>query len=230
MYLKQPPKILTLYHQLLKAYGPQHWWPAESRFEIMLGAILTQNTNWTNVEKAIQQLKRNRCLTAKTIIKTPLNQLAAYIKSSGYYNQKAQRLKYFCEWYLGQGKYKNLQRVPTAILREALLALHGVGEETADDILLYAFDRPVFVIDAYTRRLLQRIGLITGKESYATLQKLFEESLPHDTKLFAEYHGLIVQHAKQHCRKVPICGDCVLRKVCVVGQYSNKKQGDLIQS
>ncbi|RDI48592.1 endonuclease III domain-containing protein [Aquicella lusitana] len=206
-------KLNTLYKQLRETYGPQSWWPAENRFEIMVGAILTQNTNWTNVEKAIHQLKQNNCLSPEAIHALPEARLAGYIKSSGYYNQKARRLKLFCQWYLEQGGYKKLKRHATPALRQMLLDLHGIGNETADDILLYAFDRPVFVIDAYTHRLLQRTGL-TGKLNYEEAQIHFHQALPPDEKLFSEYHALIVQHAKHACRKVPLCGQCSLKRTC----------------
>lgn len=200
---------------MLKRYGPQHWWPADSRFEVMLGAILTQNTAWINVERAIHNLKDNNCLDAQCIIELPHDALAQLIRPSGYFNIKAKRLKSFCDWYVSSGGYEKLKHLKTAALRKRLLAVNGIGPETADDILLYAFNRQVFVVDAYTHRIFQRLGVLEGGESYAAVQQLFGSKLQQEPlKVFNEYHALIVQHAKQACRKKPLCNECCLSRLC----------------
>ncbi len=200
--------------ELYKAYGEQHWWHADSTYEIMLGAILVQNTSWSNVELAIKQLKNNISLTPEAIIATSDEQLAKWIHSSGFFNVKTKRLKDFTQWYLDQGSFAVLDKLDTVDLREQLLQVRGIGKETADDILLYAFERPVFVIDAYTRRLFYRLGLINGDEPYDELQHLIELSLDLDVGLFNEYHALIVRHSKERCRKKPLCDGCPLDAIC----------------
>ncbi len=206
--------LLSVYKKLHAIHGPQDWWPGDTPFEIMVGAILTQNTAWTNVEKAIANLKRARALSPQKILTTPQPMLARWLKPSGYFNVKARRLRAYCLWLMQQGGIKQLAKMSTPELRAALLSVHGIGPETADDILLYAFDRPVFVIDAYTRRLFQRLGLIEGKEAYETLRALFESTLKTDVALFNEYHALIVIHAKDTCRKRPLCAECCLAGAC----------------
>ncbi len=207
--------IPEVYRRLYAANGKQHWWPGDSRFEIMVGAVLTQNTSWSNVERAIANLKRARALTPESIVRAPQQRLAAWLKPSGYFNIKARRLKSLCRWLIAQGGVRALARQSTDTLRHALRAVHGIGPETADDILLYAFDRPVFVIDAYTRRIFARLGLIRGDEGYETLRNLFESSLPLDARLFNEYHALIVRHGKDICRKRPRCTACCLAGSCL---------------
>ncbi len=207
-------RLLSVYRRLYGAHGPQHWWPGDSPFEIMVGAVLTQNTAWSNVERAMANLKQARALTPQAIAAAPHRQLAAWLKPSGYFNIKASRLRAFCEWLLQQGGVTTLRRWPTAKLRAALLAVHGIGPETADDILLYAFRRPVFVIDAYTRRILSRLGMIAGDEPYEALREMFESRLGADETLFNEYHALIVAHAKDICRPRPRCGECCLGTLC----------------
>jgi len=212
--------LIQVYRTLYDSYGPQGWWPADSPFEIMIGAILTQNTAWSNVEKAINNLKGNNALSPDSIINTPHQQLAEWLLPSGYYNIKSERLKQFCHWYIKNGELEALNKLATKPLRESLLQVKGIGPETADDILLYAFRRPVFVIDAYTRRLFLRLQLITGEEPYEKLRQYFESELSDNDnidKLFNEYHALIVMHAKQHCKKQPDCADCPLRSNCEVG-------------
>ncbi len=207
-------RLMAVYRRLHAAHGPQHWWPGDSPFEIMVGAVLTQNTAWTNVEKAIVNLKTAEALSPQVIAATPHRRLAAWLKPSGYFNVKAQRLRALCQWLIRNGGVQRIARLPTETLRAELLQVHGIGPETADDILLYAFHRPVFVIDAYTRRLFQRLGLIQGDEGYETLRGLFEKSLATDTQLFNEYHALIVVHAKNVCRKRPTCIACKLGPLC----------------
>ncbi len=208
--------LQQLFDRLLAAYGPQHWWPGDTPFEIMVGAILTQNTAWGNVEKAIANLKDNQALDPSTLVETPHDRLAAWLKPSGYFNIKATRLRNFCRWYLAQGGFEALADWPTAELRHGLLSVKGVGPETADDMLLYAFERPVFVIDAYTRRLFSRLGLLDGEAGYETLRHQVETALPADVALFNEFHALIVRHAKEACRKRPLCEACPLAADCRV--------------
>jgi endonuclease-3 related protein len=214
------PNLRAVYRRLEAAYGRQHWWPGDSRFEIMVGAVLTQNTAWTNVERAIANLKRARALTPETIVAAPHARLAAWLKPSGYFNIKARRLKSMCRWLIGQGGVRVLARMNTHDLRAALIAVHGIGPETADDIALYAFNRPVFVIDAYTRRIFTRLGLVKGDEGYEHLRHWFETELGPDVAVFNEYHALIVKHGKDVCRKRPRCGDCRLLPYCGYGQGS----------
>ncbi len=206
--------LTTVYDALYGSYGPQHWWPGETPFEIMVGAVLTQNTAWTNVEKAIANLVAHDRLDADRIVAARKDQLANWLRPSGYFNVKAERLKNFCCWYLDAGGYKCLSGLKTDELRLSLLGVNGVGPETADDILLYAFGRPVFVIDAYTRRLFSRLGLFTGDEPYDVMRLAIEKALGPDAGLFNEYHALVVRHAKQVCRPRPVCDTCVLRPRC----------------
>ena len=207
--------IGSVYASLLRHWGPQHWWPGDTRFEIMVGAVLTQNTAWSNVERAIANLRAHRALSARAILATPMPRLAEWLRPSGYFNVKAQRLRAMCAWYREHAR--RAPRMPTDALRHALLAVHGIGPETADDILLYAFERPVFVIDAYTRRLFRRLGLIQGDEGYESLRALFERRLARRANrvaVFNEYHALIVRHAKEICRTKPRCDACCLRRRC----------------
>lgn len=208
-------KLLTLYESLLTWYGRQAWWPADSAFEVMIGAILTQNTNWLNVEKALARLKQRTSLEAEVLLNVSTADLESCLKPSGYFRMKTQRLQNYCRWYLAQGAYHGLDQLSTPELREQLLKVQGIGPETADDILLYAFNRPVFVIDAYTRRLLQRLALIQGHEKYEYCRQLFESQLPKNVELYKQYHALIVMHAKQHCKKSqPVCHTCQLEPIC----------------
>ena len=210
----RPLRFKTVYNRLFRAYGPQHWWPGDTPFEIMVGAILTQNTAWTNVEKAIANLVAKDKLHPRAIVNARHDHLANWLRPSGYFNIKAQRLKSFCRWYLGTGEFDGLDRLDTRELRAALLGVNGVGPETADDILLYAFNRPVFVIDAYTRRLFTRLGRFAGEEGYEVMRQAFEQALDEDVSLFKEYHALIVRHAKEVCRVWPACGQCSLVRDC----------------
>jgi endonuclease-3 related protein len=210
-------KFMQVFDRLYAAYGPQQWWPGDTPFEIMVGAVLTQNTSWTNVERGIENLKTNRALHPQTIIDTHHKRLASWLKPVGYFNVKAKRLKNYCSWYLAEGELKQLSRLETELLRENLLSVNGVGPETADDILLYAFERPVFVIDAYTRRLFARLGYVAGDEDYETLRQIFEKELNRQTEkvpLFNEYHALIVNHAKYFCKTKPACAACCLKSIC----------------
>ena len=213
----RPPTLKSVYQALSASHGPQHWWPGDTPFEVMVGAILTQNTAWTNVEKAIANLVAHDRLAAGKIVAARHDHLANWLRPSGYFNVKATRLKNFCRWYLAAGGFRTLSRMDTAELRLALLSINGVGPETADDILLYAFERPVFVIDAYTRRLFSRLDLFAGTESYDSLRIAIESVLGPDVALFNEYHALIVRHAREVCRVRPRCSRCVLRGRCRTG-------------
>jgi len=202
--------LLRLYDRLFEAYGPQGWWPAETAFEMMVGAVLTQNTAWTNVEKAIYRLKQGNNLTLSTLTGLKLEELSQLIRPSGYFNIKAQRLKNLCQWLNEQGGIDALKSLATEELRPALLSVNGIGPETADDILLYAFARPVFVIDTYTRHLLKKQRLIKGNEDYETLRQCFEVALDPEPVLFNEYHALIVRHAKEKCTNIEACKHCYI--------------------
>lgn len=215
--------LKKIYNALYRYHGPQDWWPGDSPFEIMVGAVLTQNTAWVNVERAINNLLEADALSAETILEAHPTRLASWLKPSGYFNIKAKRLKNYCRWYLQNDAYPALCKWSTEALRTGLLSVNGVGPETADDILLYAFDRPVFVIDAYTRRLFKRLGMIEGEEGYEGLRRFFESGLKNSTervRLFNEYHALIVIHAKDFCKTRPVCNECCLAGVCQVGPVS----------
>jgi endonuclease III related protein len=207
------PVLRDYYDTLLRAHGGQNWWPARTRFEVIVGAILTQNTSWTNVERAIVALRREKVLSVRSLEEIPEDVLAELIRSSGYFRQKARKLKAFVHFLRTnyQGSLDKMFRIPTEVLREQLLAVHGIGPETADSILLYAGNHPVFVVDAYTRRLLQRHGHAEERDSYEEIRALFERSLPADPALFNEYHALIVHTGKHFCRtKDPRCSECPL--------------------
>lgn len=206
--------LKQVYKKLLACYGPQHWWPGDTPFEIMVGAILTQNAAWTNVERAINNLKSHNYLTPQKILAIPPTLLAECLQPSGYFNLKAQRLRNYCQWYVEAGELPVLSLCDTSDLRKQLLTVNGVGPETADDILLYAFGRPVFVIDAYTRRLFSRLQLLEHDAAYEALRHQFEADLKKEASLFNEYHALIVRHAKDVCKKRPDCDNCCLKEQC----------------
>jgi endonuclease-3 related protein len=209
------PELRHYFDTLFEACGPQFWWPGRTRFEVIVGAILTQNTTWTNVELAIINLRRERLLSPLAIERVPERHLASLIRSSGYFRQKARKLKAFVHFLRAgyKGSLDRLFAAPTSRLREQLLAVHGIGPETADSILLYAGRHPVFVVDAYTRRVLERHQLAHGGESYDEIRQLFESNLPSDAQLFNEFHALMVHTGKHFCHKrEPNCRDCALRK------------------
>ena len=213
---KNYQKILTDIYDVLHAhFGPQHWWPGDTPFEIAVGAILTQNTNWGNVEKAINNLKREKALNARALHAMPHQTLASLIRPAGYFNIKAKRLGNFLDYLSNhyRGSMKRMKEKGPDLLREELLSVNGIGPETADSILLYALDKPVFVIDAYTKRVLQRHGLITDKAAYHDMQDLFHENLPHNTDMFNEYHALLVMVGKHYCKPKPVCTDCPLESL-----------------
>jgi endonuclease III related protein len=205
-----------IYRRLLEYYGLQHWWPARSPFEVIVGAILTQSAAWSNVEKAIANLREAGALSPEVLRDLPLTRLAALIHPCGYYNAKAFKLKSLAIW-LGNHYKDNLSRLfalEAGKLREELLSVHGIGEETADSITLYAAGKPVFVIDAYTRCILGRLGLKPERDSYAGYQAIFRENLAADAPFFNEYHALLVYLGKDACRTKPRCAGCCLNAIC----------------
>jgi endonuclease III related protein len=214
--------LLDVYHRLLDRYGPQHWWPAETPLEMIVGSILTQSAAWGNVEKAISNLKAREVLSVDRLRQLPEGELARLIYSSGYYNVKARKIKAFVDW-LGAHYDDNLDRLfalDVPALRQELLSVHGVGEETADSIILYAARKPIFVIDAYTRRIITRLGLAPSNNGYAAFQVFFMQHLSHDESLFNEYHALLVRHGKTACRRVPLCDSCCLVLFCLFPKSS----------
>ena len=209
--------LLVIYKRLFSAYGEQHWWPGLDPFEIIIGAILTQQVAWKNVEKALAALKTADLLSPETLLHAPLDEVAALIRPTIYYNAKAKKLRSFLVFLQERyhGDLSNLLSLRVPALREELLSVHGIGEETADSIILYAAEKPSFVIDAYTRRIMQRLGLISGMETYAALRALFMENIPRDVKLYNEYHALFVRHGKDRCRsRAPLCSGCPLSDMC----------------
>jgi endonuclease III related protein len=209
-------RLGEVYRRLLEHYGPQHWWPANSPFEVIVGAILTQSAAWSNVEKAIANLAEAGALSPEALRDLPLTRLADLIHPCGYYNAKAFKLKSFAIW-LGNHYKDDLNRlfaIEADKLREELLAVHGIGEETADSVTLYVAGKPVFVIDAYTRRIMGRLGLKPERDSYAGYQAIFRENLTADAPLFNEYHALLVCLGKDACRKQPRCAVCCLNDIC----------------
>ena len=205
-----------IYRKLMARYGPQHWWPAPEPFEVIVGAILTQSAAWSNVEKAITSLKTAGALNPQALRQLPHDEVARLIYSSGYYNAKTQKLKSFARW-LGENYNDDLDKLFAGSidhLRRQLLSVHGIGYETADSIILYAANKPIFVIDAYTRRIINRIGLAPNNDSYTAYQALFMSNLPPDVKLFNEYHALLVCLAKNICRPHPLCRQCCLSDIC----------------
>ncbi len=211
-YPRQNLSLRELYEKLFSFYGPQNWWPGDTPFEIAVGAILTQNTNWTNVEKAISNLKKARLLSAKALYELPLSGLAELIRPSGYYNIKAKRLRAFLDLLIGKydGSMARMKKSKTEALRKELLDVNGIGQETADSILLYALEKPVFVIDAYTKRILSRHSIMEMNASYEEYQALFHAAFDDDVQLFNEYHALLVMTGKEHCRPAPRCESCPL--------------------
>lgn len=207
---------------LLDTYGPQSWWPADSWFEMMVGAVLTQNTAWTNAARALQNLKGRKVLSPDRILGLGPDQLAALLRPSGYYRLKADRVRALSQWLLKSGGYAGASVLETETLRLSLLEIKGVGPETADVILLYAFDRPVFVVDAYARRLFSRLGVIEGDEPYEYLRPHFESMLCLGPSAYNECHALIVRHAKEVCRNVPLCETCPFRRNCAHGNRKSE--------
>ena len=204
--------LMEGFERMHARFGPRRWWPGETPFEVMVGAILTQNTNWKNVERAIANLKRERLLEPGKLLDLHPATLAKLIRPAGYYRVKANRLRHFLTYFVERygGSAKKMAAKPTEKLREELLSVKGIGPETADSILLYALDKPVFVVDAYTRRILSRHALCAEDETYDDLQALFADRLPADVPLYNEYHALVVETAKEYCRTTPRCEECPL--------------------
>jgi endonuclease-3 related protein len=214
--------LLGIYRRLLERFGPQGWWPGEGGpFEVCIGAILTQSAAWTNVEKALARLKAAGALSPWALHRTPEVEVAELVRSSGYFNAKARKVKAFaahlCDRY--DGDVRRFLARPQDELREALLGIYGIGEETADDMVLYAAGQPSFVVDAYTQRIVTRLGLKPERESYEAYRALFMEALPRDAALYNEYHALLVRLGKEVClKREPRCEACPLRVVCETGR------------
>ena len=204
--------LLEIYRSLLDFFGPQHWWPGETPFEVAVGAILTQNTSWTNVARAIGNLKAAGALDPVTLHTLAPEQLETLIRPAGYFRVKAKRLKNFLSWLCDRygGDLKNLESVPAGRLREELLGISGIGPETADSILLYALNRPVFVVDTYTARVVVRHGLLGPELDYQQLQDLFQSHLEPEVALYNEFHALLVMTGKDYCKPRPKCAACPL--------------------
>jgi endonuclease III related protein len=216
----QPP-LDEYYNSLFTAFGPQHWWPGKTPFEVIVGAILTQNTSWTNVARAIGNLRGEGLLSPTAIERVPLGRLEPLIRPSGYFRQKARKLKAFCAFLRAEyrGSLKRMFETPTILLREKLLGVFGIGPETADSILLYAGEHPVFVVDAYTKRMLARHGWVDAEAKYEDLRWMFEREFPGDAERFNEFHALIVNTGKNFCRpQDPLCGECPLGRYLEEGR------------
>ena len=212
--------VRLVYDRLFDAHGPQGWWPGDGPFDVIVGAILTQNTNWTNVEKALDALRDADVWSLKAIHRTKRDELATLIRPSGYFNQKARKLHEFAALVEDDfhGELDQLLGLPMYELRSRLLGIWGIGEETADDIVLYAANKPSFVIDTYTRRIVDRLGWRVEGTKYADYQSLFTERLPQDATLYNEYHALLDHHASEVCRPTPRCDECCLLEVCLTGK------------
>lgn len=226
MHKSSDKELLPLYRKLLDHFGPRNWWPADSPFEVVIGAILTQNTAWTNVEQAIENLKKAEVLTPHRMADIPVSQLEELIKPSGFFRQKARRLQDFSR-HLATDWNSCLRAFcsgPLEEARERLLTRPGIGQETADSILLYAADRPSFVVDAYTRRIFERIGVLHGDETYDEVRQIFMQGLPEDVVLYNDYHAQIVQLAKTCCgKKKTLCREC---PVCNLCGFANDRRDD----
>lgn len=213
---KYTKSLLNIYNLLYRRFGPRHWWPGDTRLEIIIGAILTQNTSWGNVEKAIANLKKEKLMKVEKISRIPANRLSELIKASGYHNIKSQRIKNFLT-FLNAGYNGSISRMfttETHKLRGELLDVKGIGPETADSILLYAGKKPLFVVDAYTKRIFSRHGYIREDSDYTEMQEFFLKNLPQDVKLYNEYHALIVELGKNLCRsKRPLCNECPIQGI-----------------
>ena len=219
--------LMEVYRRLHRRYGPQHWWPADTPLEVILGAILTQAVAWTGVERAIANLKAAGLVSLGGLRDCPQERLAELLRPSGYFNAKARKVKAFVHhvWDRYDGDLDALLSRDTHALRDELLSIHGIGDETADDILLYAAGRPSFVIDSYTRRIMGRMGLSPQGGRYDDYQRVFHEGLPPDSTLFNEYHALLDRHAKQTCKKTPLCEGCCLIDLCATGSGPPGERG-----
>jgi len=221
------PRLRAIYRRLRRAYGPAGWWPARSGFEVCLGAILTQNTAWTNVERTLMDLRRRGLLSFAALRRRSASDLAPLLRSSGTYRVKARRVRAFLDFLDRDygGRVALFSRQEPEVLRRQLLAVPGIGPETADAIALYAGGHPFFVVDAYTRRIFQRVGLLRGGESYAQVQALFHSLLPKDSDLFGDYHAQIVRLAKDTCRRRPSCDRCPIEALCARRGVSAEVRG-----
>lgn len=201
-----------MYSRLSDEFGPTGWWPARTPFEVAVGAVLTQNTAWRNVEKAIKNLREHRLLSVRSLSRIPPSKLAQLLRPAGYFRLKSQRLKNLVNFIQHEyaGSMARMARQNTDRLREELLGVSGIGPETADSILLYALGKPVFVVDAYTKRILSRHSIVKEEVKYEDLRSFFEERLPHDVALFKEFHALLVKLGSQFCKKRPLCDGCPL--------------------
>lgn len=210
-----PELLMQIFHRLFEHFGPQNWWPGESALEVVVGAVLTQNTAWPNVEKAIKAIKEKDLLSLPGLLSIPEEDLAELIRPCGYFRVKARRLKNLLNAMeeVGKGDLDAFLSLPTEKLREVLMAVSGIGPETADSILLYAAGRPVFVVDGYTKRALSRHGLVSNKATYHEIQTFFMDGLPKDPSLFNEYHALFVALGKTYCRTKPKCQGCPLEGI-----------------
>ena len=222
-------ELFEIYAKMNSHFGDLKWWPADEPFEVMVGAILTQNTAWTNVEKAIAALKERNLLNPGAILRIPEEDLAELIHPSGYYHLKAARLRSYVRFFTENysGNIQIMRKENLSVLREKLLGVWGIGRETADSILLYACEKPIFVIDSYTKRILSRHHLITKDPTYEGIQNLFMENLPHELSLFNQYHALIVNTGKIFCRKQPNCASCPLggdRLTFSHGSFNDRSQ------
>ena len=207
-------RLEEIFDKLFRHFGPQSWWPGETPFEVIVGAILTQNTNWQNVAKAINNLKQAKVLSPKKLYSISRQRLAKLIRPSGYFNIKAKRLKEFMNFLFNNygGNLKKMFSRPLEDLRKEILTVNGIGPETADSILLYAGGYPVFVVDAYTKRIFSRQKLLSEDADYHTVQKIFAENLKKDAQLYNEYHALIVRLGKDFCKKTnPKCEICPIK-------------------
>ncbi len=211
-------RLLKIFHSLLASFGKQNWWPGETDFEVIVGAVLTQNTSWKNVEKAIENLKKSNALDIHSIYEMDEKRLAQIIRSSGFYNIKSKRLKNIINFLhnISDDNNLNLNDIDIWILRKMFLGIDGIGRETTDSIILYALNKPIFVVDAYTKRFLKNHRLYNGRYDYDDVQRFFMENLPHDTYLFNEFHALIVYLCQNFCKKVPLCKGCPLGKDLIV--------------
>jgi endonuclease-3 related protein len=205
-----------VYRRLRERFGPARWWPGESPFEVCVGAILVQNTSWANVERTLDGLKKRRLLSFRALDRLPASRLAPLLRSSGTFRVKARRLRAFLDFVSSEyrGRVAAMRQEDLPRLRRKLLAVPGIGPETADSIALYAAEQASFVVDAYTRRVFARLGLLRGGESYAEIQRFFHENLPRDAGLYNDYHAQIVRLGKDYCRARPRCPDCPLRDIC----------------
>jgi endonuclease III related protein len=213
---KASERLRVAYRRLFIAYGRRHWWPADTPFEVCIGAILTQSTSWSNVERAIANLKGERLLSPAAIARVRSDKLTCLIRPSLYYNVKARKLKELVRFLQAEygGKVENMKSTPTLELRKKLLGVWGLGPETVDSMLLYALGKPSFVVDAYTRRIFHRLGMTGKDDSYDELKAYFEANTQRSVRHYNEFHALIVEHGKRACKTKPLCGGCCLAAIC----------------